>query len=894
MSQIFYTKPLHVFSALKMNLFSVFSDSRRFNFLQKRLMTWQVALAFIILLAAVPRLVNLEYIPPGSDGDVAWYSINALDWIDRGVWPYYIRELYGPEPLSIYAIGLVIPFVGISHSTALIASALWNTLTVALLFPAAYWLLADESRHLRIRAGLLSALAGAISLHAIHISRSGLPPPFLPGGIALMVSVTAWARAKGGDRRWLLAGLSLALTQYIYIADRVVPLVVVLWFAYDWLRDRAGFRSRFRGWFIMGVTSFIFVLPNIYTFISTPRAFIGRAEAATPFSGALIWTFDTSKYGGPLGLVWRKLINNFLSFGVTWPSGPYTSGLSQPILTPLFFGGFLLTVWLLLRRSRQRQFAWPWLALPVVLLPDLISSLNPVPHATREVGVIAFVFLIGGIGTAYLWELMVKWKPSLRRLFIIIGLLLIFVPSAWQIYQYFFVLPDIAYADPELSWRGDQASLDISRRMVSQPQTAYLIPYTEFERSTISWITAGPFRDRHSAINTAGELQISNPPAEITVMMPADPYRVRWDGHEAKTDNRLWVLLKDGETLLLPPFTADQEQVLFQNIDSAQPEPLMDRSGQEIARFFTIQTPDDLFAARPVIDHPADATFGNELKLLGYSVPDVDITPGDTFFTTLYWQAVNRPSEDYEIFVQLWNDAGESLAQWQNVPFGAMYRTRIWLPDEIVATHQWLTVPQNIPAGRYRLIAGVFRTNHNERVDVTGDSADTTNQVAIIGDLRYPLADRSAHGTLPPWDVNFGGLLNIAGLDMTLDSVPQTPDTDWTAHAGQTLSINLDWETLQIPPLDYNIFVHLIPVDGQTPDAQADSLIRPDYPTGIWRPGDSIADTLTLALPDNLQPGAYNLWIGIYYWQNGERLSVTEDGIEQPDQRLKLARIEVK
>ena len=91
-------------------------------------------LALIMLLAAVPRLVNLERVPVGSDGDVAWYGINALDWVDRGVWPYYIRELYGTEPLSVYATGAMIPLVGINQTTARLASALWNVMGIGLLY----------------------------------------------------------------------------------------------------------------------------------------------------------------------------------------------------------------------------------------------------------------------------------------------------------------------------------------------------------------------------------------------------------------------------------------------------------------------------------------------------------------------------------------------------------------------------------------------------------------------------------------------------------------------------------------------------------------------------------------------------------------------------------------
>ncbi len=437
-------------------------------------------LALIMVLAAVPRVVNLARVPVGSDGDVAWYGINALDWVDRGVWPYYIRELYGAEPLSVYGIGAMIPLVGISQTTARLASALWNVMGVGLLYAAAYWLLADASERLRVRAGLLAALAGAISLHAIHVSRLGLPAPYIPAVVALLIATTAWARANGKGWRWALAGAALALTQYIYIAARVLPLAVMVWFLHDALFDRAGFKTRWRGWMVMAVVALMLVLPNLYTYLTLPRAFFGRAEAATPFSGALIWTFDTGRYGGALGLLGQKLLNNFRAVGMAWPAGPYTTELAQPILTPLFFVGFLLTLILLVRQPRRIAAAWLWPAMPLVLLPDLLTSATAAPHAMRQIDVLTFVFLLAGIGLAYGWEYLTpppapphsnregREQKQIRRKWLPYGLLgvaavVIILPAGWDMCRYFVVQPPQQYASPETSWRSDQASLDISR-----------------------------------------------------------------------------------------------------------------------------------------------------------------------------------------------------------------------------------------------------------------------------------------------------------------------------------------------------------------------------------------------------------------------------------------------
>ena len=65
------------------------------------------------------------------------------------------------------------------------------------------------------------------------------------------------------------------------------------------------------------------------------------------------------------------------------------------------------------------------------------------------------------------------------------------------------------------------------------------------------------------------------------------------------------------------------------------------------------------------------------------------------------------------------------------------------------------------------------------------------------------------------------------------------------------------------------------------------------YPTGAWRAGDRMADRVTLRLPDDLEPGVYTVWLGVYYWQTGERLTPRVDGTAQPEDRFRLGVIEV-
>ena len=84
------------------------------------------------------------------------------------------------------------------------------------------------------------------------------------------------------------------------------------------------------------------------------------------------------------------------------------------------------------------------------------------------------------------------------------------------------------------------------------------------------------------------------------------------------------------------------------------------------------------------------------------------------------------------------------------------------------------------------------------------------------------------------------------------------------------------WDVRGRPSADYQAFVHVIDSAGQTV-AQVD--VAPGGgdapPTSAWLPGQQIAVPLPLALPNDLPPGTYQITLGMYDPQNGQRLPFT-------------------
>ncbi len=209
--------------------------------------------------------------------------------------------------------------------------------------------------------------------------------------------------------------------------------------------------------------------------------------------------------------------------------------------------------------------------------------------------------------------------------------------------------------------------------------------------------------------------------------------------------------------------------------------------------------------------------------------------------------------------------------------------------------HLWLQLPDDLAYGRYTLVTGLFRYLQGERLPVSGGDAVAGDGIAASADFRYPLPPANVD-TSGASSATFGDTLRFALMSADADGDPLSGET-WDVPAGATIHLNTVWSALQRPAQDYSVFLHLTADDDQQPLAQSDVLIRADsaadYPTGVWRPGDQFTDTLALTLPGDLPPGQYDLVAGVYDWQTGDRLATGAGANVLPDNRIRLAHVQV-
>ncbi|MBN1262419.1 MAG: glycosyltransferase family 39 protein [Anaerolineae bacterium] len=133
--------------------------------------------------------------------------------------------------------------------------------------------------------------------------------------------------------------------------------------------------------------------------------------------------------------------------------------------------------------------------------------------------------------------------------------------------------------------------------------------------------------------------------------------------------------------------------------------------------------------------HPMDAQIGEQIRLLGYDLEGArrgdppQARAGDTLQLQIIWMTPERAPERYTVFTHLigaaYNPAtqGPLWAQDDQTPLEGAYPTDLWIPNIPLRDTYSLTLPPNIPPGRYQLMAGLYAPETGERLAVQGEGA---------------------------------------------------------------------------------------------------------------------------------------------------------------------------
>ncbi|MFN8535143.1 MAG: glycosyltransferase 87 family protein [Dehalococcoidia bacterium] len=137
-------------------------------------------------------------------------------------------------------------------------------------------------------------------------------------------------------------------------------------------------------------------------------------------------------------------------------------------------------------------------------------------------------------------------------------------------------------------------------------------------------------------------------------------------------------------------------------------------SGLRLTRFAALPLP-------PI--RPVDANLGR-VRLVSAALPESS-RAGALLPVRLDWQAVETLTADYTVYLHLIDSAGRVAAQRDAPPVAGGNPSTSWPIANLIVDRQVIPLPEGLPAGDYRVRAGLYDPKTGERVQgASGDGAD--------------------------------------------------------------------------------------------------------------------------------------------------------------------------
>ncbi len=243
-----------------------------------------------------------------------------------------------------------------------------------------------------------------------------------------------------------------------------------------------------------------------------------------------------------------------------------------------------------------------------------------------------------------------------------------------------------------------------------------------------------------------------------------------------------------------------------------------------------------------------NTNLDNDLELMGFTLDSHLIEPDQTVTVTLVWRVPPDKSHGRIAHLQL-IDSGDKV--WGNAEPAPILDPAG--PSQVEG-HYELKVSPAAPRFDGQLKLSV--------TDVKGQPSDpvTFGQVMV------------RNASLPP----AAKMTPVRNLDNQISLVGYRINND-EFRPGDMLEVTLYWQAQSPIIFDYTVFTQLQTTESAIKGQHDSQPVNGQLPTSQWTVGEVVADTHTLMVAPDAEPGDYRLLVGMYRWDTGERLPVMDE-----------------
>lgn len=769
-------------------------------------------LATVILLAAAClRLWQISEYPPGPHYDEAVYLLITRSIAFGGARFFPIVEAYqGREVLYMYLNAPLLQLLGDRILTLKLSSAFLNLMTVA----ASIGLGRAMFRGNRgLVIGLAVGVLITLSFPQIWLARQAFRAVSQPA----MQALALWLLWRGlrSPRYWgiwlAVAGGFAGGTLYTYMASRLFPFWLALGGLALLLADRAHWKLRLRQGIVFYGVMIVTALPMVIYAVERPDIFFNRLEEVTQSSEA-VSLMDSI-------VLHLKMFfidgDPYLRYNIphrpyfTWPEG-------MLLLIGIVVAARRLVNGKSFDAPERAAYALALLS-PLMVIPSVISTGGLPPSHMRSLGMIPLIYvlvatgfeaLLGVVTTQRQWNALYL-RPQRLLLLTVLGTLLIGGALVGSAYFAWASRADVFYET--------DADLDAA--------TTWLIAQQDAGRlaNTIVYVAA---KDRNHP---------------TMAVQPIPP--VRWLG----TDTLIRAP-EGSEGLYIFPRSVPPPSDWLAWLEPGRINDLpLGPDGRTAFEAFHVR------GSTPLPDsfEPAAVSVRNPyLTLVGMQAGAV--AAGERGDVVMAWRAdVPVPVSDYTPILSL-EDANETqLFRVHQVLTG----TDMWRPGEVLMDRIPVDVPVGTPPGDYAVRVAWVARERNDYSSYLDDDGTQAGIWATIGTLTVTRPEQFPEPST----------LTIAHPSVT-DAAPGVRLLGWetlaaTRRPGEMVPVRLYWQAI---PVDGQRANPLLQFSLQSAGAGATlvwqgTITEGRYPTGEWRDGELVTDTLYIPLSREQASGTYTL-----------------------------------
>jgi len=407
-------------------IFTLYINKNKMN--KRNKIIYFTIFAFIIVLAIVLRVYNIDNAPSGIYPDEANNGTNAYDAQLTGDYQWFYPDNNGREGLYINFIALTFKFFNVSILTLKLPSIVMGVLTVI-----GIYFLSRELFISKPRLALIASYLIAVSFWVVNFSRIAFRAiMMLP---ILTFSFYFIFRGIRTNKWWnfALAGFIFGLGFHTYIAFRIAPALLVVLFLLLLLQYGVKLiKQHWKNVLIFVLFAIISAAPIFYTFYAHPEFLNSRT--------ADVSVFANSEDGLAITLT-QTITKSLLKFNFygdqNWRHGFPPLPTLEFFVGIMFIGGIILSTIIfftyLFRRlrgkSHNRKLVTHGLLLAwfvAFLAPEFLTT-EGLPHALRSIGTIPVVYIFAAFFINFLIERSQKLphKMYITTYILIIALLII-------------------------------------------------------------------------------------------------------------------------------------------------------------------------------------------------------------------------------------------------------------------------------------------------------------------------------------------------------------------------------------------------------------------------------------------------------------------------------------